>query len=89
MARAALRDDLFSLHADLTADILSATPDAVADGEAGAEARLEAWFDANRGPVERCLAILGEIRTGGTFDLTTLPVALRELRNLSRSAGAR
>jgi glutamate dehydrogenase len=38
--------------------------------------------------VERCLTILGEIRTGGTFDLTTLPVALRELRNLSRAAGA-
>jgi glutamate dehydrogenase len=39
--------------------------------------------------VERCLAILGEIRTGGTYDLTTLAVALRELRNLSRAAGAR
>ncbi|HEV8152032.1 MAG TPA: NAD-glutamate dehydrogenase domain-containing protein, partial [Solirubrobacteraceae bacterium] len=89
MARAALRDDLFSLHADLTADILTATRDTATGAEAGAEARLEAWIDANRAAVERCLAILGEIRTGGTYDLTTLAVALRELRNLSRAAGAR
>ena len=32
--------------------------------------------------VERAQEILGEIRAGGAFDLTTLPVALREVRNL-------
>ena len=42
---------------------------------------------ANRAhaPVERCLEILGDIRTAGTYDLTTLPVALREVRNLIQS----
>ena len=69
MARAALRDDLFSLHAELTADVLRFDS-------------LEAWMEANRGAVERAQEILGEIRAGGTFDLTTLPVALREVRNL-------
>ncbi|HKH17897.1 MAG TPA: NAD-glutamate dehydrogenase [Solirubrobacteraceae bacterium] len=82
MARAALRDDLFSLHAELTADVLRSGAE-----EADASARLEGWIDENRAAVDRCLEILGEIRTGGTFDLTTLPVALREVRNLIQSAG--
>jgi glutamate dehydrogenase len=80
MARAALRDDLFSLHAELTADVLRSS-------ELGdADARLDGWIEANRPLVERCLGILGDIRTGGTYDLTTLPVALRELRNLIQAA---
>ena len=69
MARAALRDDLFSLHADLTADVLRS-------------GSLDEWYEANRAAVERAQEILGEIRAGGAFDLTTLPVALREVRNL-------
>ncbi len=82
MARAALRDDMFSLHAELTADVLRDSGEDV-----DAAARLDEWIDANRASVDRCLEILGEIRTGGTFDLTTLPVALREVRNLIHSAG--
>jgi glutamate dehydrogenase len=74
MARAALRDDLFSLHADLTREVLRFES-------------LDAWFQANRAAVERAQDILGEIRTGGAFDLTTLPVALREVRNLIAPAG--
>ena len=69
MARAALRDDLFSLHAELTTDVLRF-------------GGRDAWIEANRDAVDRALEILGEIRAGGTFDLTTLPVALREVRNL-------
>ena len=34
------------------------------------------------------MGILADIRTGGTYDLTTLPVALRELRNLIQAAAA-
>jgi glutamate dehydrogenase len=69
MARAALRDDLFSLHAELTTDVLR-------------YGGIDAWMEANRHAAERAQEILGEIRSGGTFDLTTLPVALREVRNL-------
>ena len=72
MARAALRDDLFSLHAELTADVLRGADADVVD----AEARLDAWTETNRPLVERCHGILTDIRTGGTYDLTTLPVAL-------------
>jgi glutamate dehydrogenase len=85
MARAALRDDLFSLHAELTADVLRAGG---AEESADAQARLDAWIDANRPLVERCLGILDDIRAGGSYDLTTLPVALRELRNLIQGAAA-
>jgi glutamate dehydrogenase len=74
MARAALRDDLFSLHADLTREVLR-------------YASLQEWFDTNRPAVERAQEILGEIRAGGSFDLTTLPVALREVRNLIQPRG--
>jgi glutamate dehydrogenase len=80
MARAALRDDLFGLHAELTADVMREGP-----AEGTVAARLDAWMAANTQPVARCLEILGDIRTAGTYDLTTLPVALREVRNLIQS----
>jgi glutamate dehydrogenase len=80
MARAALRDDLFSLHAELTADVLAG-----GQAEGDSDARLDAWIAANSAPVERCAGMLSDIMAGGTYDLTTLPVALRELRNLIQS----
>jgi glutamate dehydrogenase len=82
MARAALRDDLFSLHAELTADVLQGAP-----ADTPAEGRLDAWLAENAGPAERTLGVLEDIRTSGSYDLTTLPVALREVRDLIR-AGA-
>ena len=43
--------------------------------------RLEAvWPDQQQR--ERCLQTLAEIRLGHVFDTTTLPVAVREVRNL-------
>jgi glutamate dehydrogenase len=80
MARAALRDDLFSLHGELTSDVLQEGP---ADGDAAS--RFAAWAEENAAAVERCLTMLGDIRAQGTHDLTTLPVALREVRNLIHS----
>ena len=35
---------------------------------------------------ERCLATLADIRVGQVFDLTTLPVAVREVRNLLQAS---
>ena len=69
MARAALRDDLFSCTP-------SSPPTCCAT------AASTRGSEANAAAVERAQEILGEIRSGGTFDLTTLPVALREVRNL-------
>jgi glutamate dehydrogenase len=82
LSRAALRDDLFTLHRGLTERVLEAgAPDADAD------AAIEAWRERNKAAVDRGLGILDDIRASRTYDTTTLPVALRELRNLIADAG--
>ena len=78
LARAALRDDLYNLQADLTGEILRAVP-----GDIPATERIEEWISVNRKPVERVAQVLRDINSSGTFDLATLSVALRELRNLA------
>jgi hypothetical protein len=42
---------------------------------------VDAWIAANPA-AERYQQTLADIRVGRVFDLTTLPVALREVRNL-------
>ncbi|MGB3681820.1 MAG: NAD-glutamate dehydrogenase [Rubrobacteraceae bacterium] len=79
LARAALRDDLHNLQADLTGEILRAVP----GEDVPANERIEEWISANRKPVERVAQVLRDINSSGTFDLSTLSVALRELRNLA------
>jgi glutamate dehydrogenase len=83
LARAALRDDLYGQHAELNAEILRATPDDLPPAE-----RIDAWVDAHRGSVERVLQVLTDINASGAFDLATLSVALREIRNLITSSSA-
>ena len=91
LARAALRDDLYSLHRALTVE--AAKADSIASSAvpdpSSPDALIDAWMDANTAAVERSRAMLGDIRATRVFDLTTLPVALREVRNLLQdSAGA-
>ena len=69
-ARAALRDDMLAAMADLAEDALAAG--SVAD-----------WAAANERMVTRAMALFTEIRRVDTHDLTTLSVALRQLRNLA------
>jgi len=69
-ARAALRDDLLSALADLTGDILAA-------GSVGN------WRAANDRLIGRAIRLFTEIRRVDAHDLTTLSVALRQLRNLA------
>ncbi|MFL5878339.1 MAG: NAD-glutamate dehydrogenase [Solirubrobacteraceae bacterium] len=76
LARAALRDDLYGLHRALTADVVRSAPAAC-----DAEECVERWV-AGAPAAERCLATLADIRVGRVYDLTTLPVAVREVRNL-------
>ena len=85
LARSALRDDLYSLHRALTQEVLRTAP-ARAGESAGADTDIDAWTGANAGAVERCRAMLGDIRATRTYDLTTLPVALCEVRNLLQGA---
>jgi glutamate dehydrogenase len=83
LARSALRDDLYSQQAALTTEILRRVP----DEELSALERINAWVDANPGPVERALQVLADINSSGSFDLSTLSVALREIRNLLTFSG--
>uniref|UniRef100_UPI00375363CA hypothetical protein n=1 Tax=Ilumatobacter sp. TaxID=1967498 RepID=UPI00375363CA len=74
-ARASLRDDLMTVLADLTAHVIRT-----------AEGSPEAWIEANRSAYNRMIDMETEIRRAESFDLTTLSVALRQLRNLTVNA---
>jgi glutamate dehydrogenase len=76
LARAALRDDLHSLHRTITAEVLRDGPSV-----GGPDERVAEWIAASPA-AERCLQTLADIRAGRVYDLTTLPVAVREVRNL-------
>ena len=71
-ARSALRDDLLAVLAALTRNVL-----ATADGSA------PDWVANKRRSVDKAIAMHTEIRRAESFDLTTLSVALRQLRNLT------
>jgi glutamate dehydrogenase len=75
LARRALWEDLQSEHRALTIDVLQSSSGPV-------ERRLVDWMTVNAGAVERCVQVLADVRAGGTADLATLSVAVRELRNL-------
>ncbi len=79
LARTALRDELYVLHRELTEKVLKG-----AGPEDDGETAIETWREANADAVERCLGMLADIRASRTYDLTTLPVALREVRHLIR-----
>ena len=81
LARAALRDDLYRLHRSLTRDVLAGG----ADGDS--ESAIAGWMGRNAAAVERSQSVLADVQAYRTFDTTTLPVALRELKNLVADAG--
>ena len=70
LASAKACDDLMAVLADLTDDV------------AGLGTLVD-WMALNGRVVERTARMLTEIRRAGTFDVTTLSVAMRQLRNLS------
>jgi glutamate dehydrogenase len=82
LARAALRDDLYGQQISLTADVLRSTGSPLHD----APQAVEAWIEARSAPASRALGMLSDIRNGGVYDLSTLSVALREIRNLAATS---
>jgi glutamate dehydrogenase len=82
LARSALRDDLYELHRMLTREIVSAATDD--DGQHA----MDAWFDINAESVARARGVLADVRASETYDTTTLPVVVRELKNLTSEAAA-
>ena len=77
LTRSALRDDLQALHRRLTAQVLESGAE-----RSSAEAAIDAWWSHNQDAIERWLATLADVRASRSYDTTTLPVALRELRAL-------
>jgi glutamate dehydrogenase len=82
LARSALRDDLYELHRMLTREIVTAA--AGADGERA----IETWLDDNAESVARARGVVADVRASETYDTTTLPVVVRELKNLASEAAA-
>ncbi len=79
LARAALRDDLYSLHRALTRQVLESSGEDV-----DSERAIEAWARRNEAALERTQAMIADVKGSRSYDTTTLPVALREVRNLIR-----
>ena len=80
MARAAVREELYSAQAQLTFEVLAAAP-----SESDPEARFTAWVKRNQAAVERATTVLGEISSADSFDLAILSVALRVIRTLLKA----
>jgi glutamate dehydrogenase len=79
LARAALRDDLFSLQRALAQEVLEG---------AGGRGAIDGWVDHNMPSVQRTLGMIADIKASRIHDTTTLPVALREVRNLIRDGAS-
>jgi glutamate dehydrogenase len=77
MARAALRDDLHSVHAQLTAEVLGST-----DPAASAADRVAEWEKREEVVVRRAAETFEEITADETADLARMSVALRVVRSL-------
>ena len=77
MARAALRDDLHALHAQLTAQVLAET-----DTDQPAPARIADWERDDEVVVTRAVSTLDEICTDDKADLARLSVGLRVVRTM-------
>jgi glutamate dehydrogenase len=77
MARAALRDDLHTVHAQLTGQVLAST-----DPEADAASRVAAWESSDGEAIARAAATFEEICGDDSADLARMSVALRVVRSL-------
>ena len=80
MARAALRDDLHAVHAELTTAVLARTS---AEDDAGE--RIAQWEAAQPDVVARAVETLGRICGDEEADLARMSVALRVVRGLRAS----
>ncbi len=76
MARATLRDDLYAVHQQLTAAVLSTT-----DADDSAVGRVAEWEDADAELIGRACVTLGQI-CREEADLARLSVGLRVVRSL-------
>jgi glutamate dehydrogenase len=79
LARAALRDDLYSTVSDMTTAVLETTPPG-----APAEVRLRLWESQNVEQLSRAKSMFDEVNALEADDMASLSVALRLLRSIVR-----
>ncbi|XTR52926.1 NAD-glutamate dehydrogenase [Pseudarthrobacter sp. So.54] len=79
LARAALRDDLYSTVSDMTKAVLESSPQ-----EMPAEERLLAWESQNVEQLDRARSMFDEVNALEADDMASLSVALRLLRSIVR-----
>ena len=79
LARAALRDDLYSTVSDMTTAVLESTP-----AGTPAEERLAAWEGQNAEQLGRAKSMFDEVNALEADDMASLSVALRLLRSIVR-----
>ena len=77
MARAALRDDLHAVHAQLTAQVLAAT-----SSDQPVPVRVADWEEDDTVVIGRAVGTLDEICSDEHADLARLSVGLRVVRTL-------
>ena len=84
LARAALRDDLYSVVADLAVAVMQGT---AAFGGSGADPmdRIAAWERQHAEPMARIMDTLGQLAPPGQADIASLSVALKQLRSVVRT----
>jgi glutamate dehydrogenase len=76
MARSNLRDEFFQIRRDMAADILKKR------SKRNIEQLVDEWLQQRSDRVESFITMLEEMKLRGTFDIATLSVAARELREL-------
>ncbi|WP_104136366.1 NAD-glutamate dehydrogenase [Arthrobacter sp. ZGTC131] len=79
LARAALRDDLYSTVSDMTTAVLEST-----EASLPAEDRLKAWEALNAEQLGRAKTMFDEVNALEADDMASLSVALRLLRSIVR-----
>ncbi|MFC3299825.1 NAD-glutamate dehydrogenase [Arthrobacter agilis] len=81
LARAALRDDLYSTIADIAVAVMRASQE-LRDHDA--TERLEAWQEQNSDQLQRASTMFAEVNRLEQDDISSLSVALRLLRSIVR-----
>lgn len=81
LARAALRDDLYSTVAEMTVSVMASSAQM---NEADATMRLQEWENLNAEHLERAKKMFAEVNQLERDDMASLSVALRLLRSIVR-----
>jgi len=76
LARSNLRDEFFRIRRDMAADILKKR------SKKNIEQLVDEWLQQRSMRVERFVTMLDEMKLRGVFDIATLSVAAKELREL-------